>query len=61
LCNTRAGEDPADVSPRVEHAVLHLELPALLHGPAEFAVDHLVIVGMDGFEMALMGGSRVGR
>jgi hypothetical protein len=45
----------------MEHAVLRLELPALLLGAAEPFVDHRVIVGIDGLEMLLVGRFRVGR
>src|SRR5215204_332373 len=35
--------------------------PGLLPGPAGFAVDHLIVVGVDDLEVALVGGSRSGR
>ena len=54
-----AGEDPADSSVRVDHAVLRLELPPFLNGPLQPFIDCRVIVGMDGLEVLLVGGLRV--
>jgi hypothetical protein len=47
--------------PRLEQAVFRLELPGLLPGPAVSAVDQLMVVGVDGLELALVGGSRLDR
>jgi hypothetical protein len=42
-------------------AVFRLKLPGFLPGPVVSAVDQLMVVGVDGFELALVGGSRLDR
>jgi hypothetical protein len=57
---TRARERIRPTPPRLEQAVFRLELPGLLPGPALSAVDQLMVVGVDGLELALVGRTSIG-